>query len=97
MAIVDFSDKKTEDFYRTGKAPQKAGWSSIKKVALRKLDMIEYAEKLQDLTAPPNNRLEKLSGNLKDWHSIRINDQWRVIFKWTQNGPEKVKIVDYHK
>jgi toxin HigB-1 len=97
MAILSFSDKKIEEFYRTGKLPVKAGWSKVRKVALRKLDLIEYAEKLQDLKAPPSNHLEKLSGNLKGWHSIRINDQWRVIFKWAQKGPEKIRIVDYHK
>ena len=97
MAILSFSSKETEQFYKTGKTSKKAGWINIKSVALRKLDMIEYAHKIEDLKAPPNNRLEKLSGDLKDFHSIRINDQWRIIFKWTEQGAQEVQIMDYHK
>lgn len=65
MAILSFLDDKTEKFYQTGKTSKKVGWSNLKKVALRKLDMIEYSINLQDLKVPPNNRLEKLSGDLK--------------------------------
>jgi len=96
MAILSFKDKIAEDFYISGKVSRKAGWSNLKKVAQRKLDMISYAEKLEDLRSPPNNRLEELKGNLRGLHSIRINDQWRVIFKWTPSGAMNVEIVDYH-
>ena len=58
--------------------------------------MIHYAHELSDLKSPPGNRLEALKGNLKDFYSIRINDQWRIVFKWSQEGPEEVQILDYH-
>ena len=67
-------------------------WST----AQRKLDMIHAAHDIIDLRVPPGNRLEKLKGKLKDFHSIRINDQFRVIFKWTQGAADEVEIVDYH-
>jgi proteic killer suppression protein len=65
-------------------------------VARRKLVQINGAEALGDLTAPPGNRLEALKGDLRGKHSIRINDQWRIVFKWTDAGPEDVEIADYH-
>jgi proteic killer suppression protein len=70
--------------------------SGIEKPALRKLDMLHQARDLNDLRAPPANRLEALSGNRRGQHSIRINDQWRVCFIWTKEGAENVEIVDYH-
>lgn len=97
MAIQSFEDKATQEFYETGKLKKGAGWHSVAKVALRKLDMLHYAAELGDLKSPPNNRLEELRGDLKGLHSIRVNDQWRVVFKWTAQGPKDVKIVDYHK
>ena len=66
------------------------------KVAPRKLDMLNAAHTLSDLNSPPGNRLEALKGDLSGHHSIRINDQWRIIFQWTANGPSNVQIVDYH-
>lgn len=96
MAIKSFSDSATEEFFKSGKTTKSIGWQAVKKVALRKLDMIEYAKILDDLRSPPNNRLEKLKGNLAEFHSIRINDQWRIVFKWTELGAESVKICDYH-
>ena len=65
-------------------------------VAQRKLDMIQAAHELVDLRIPPGNRLEKLRGNLKEFHSVRINDQYRIIFKWVQGQAEDVEITDYH-
>jgi proteic killer suppression protein len=59
--------------------------------------MLHYAAELSDLKSPPNNRLEELKGDLKGLHSIRVNDQWRVVFKWTAQGPKNVRIMDYHK
>ena len=65
-------------------------------VARRKLVQLHNAAALQDLLAPPGNRLEALKGRLHGKHSIRINDQWRIVFRWTQTGPQEVEIVDYH-
>lgn len=95
--IASFGDKRTERFFATGTAPQRAKWKAIASVALRKLDMLDYAEKLSDLKSPPGNRLERLRGELSDYHSIRINDQWRIIFLWKEDKAHAVSIVDYHR
>jgi proteic killer suppression protein len=58
--------------------------------------MLHYAQKLDDLRSPPANRLEALKGSLKGFFSIRVNDQWRIVFRWTSGGPEDVDVVDYH-
>jgi proteic killer suppression protein len=71
-------------------------FSGIEKHALRKLDMLHTARDLYDLRAPPANRLEALTGNRRGQHSIRINNQWRICFTWTKEGPADVEIVDYH-
>lgn len=87
----------TEEFFFTGDLPAKGcGWAQTQAVAMRKLDLLNAAADLQDLRVPPNNRLEALKGKMKDWHSIRVNRQWRVIFIWTDDGPKDVAIVDYH-
>ena len=65
-------------------------------VALRKLDMVDAATRLDDLLSPPGNRLEALRGDRRGLHSIRINRQWRICFRWTPDGPEAVEILDYH-
>jgi proteic killer suppression protein len=70
--------------------------TDIAKVARRKLVQLNNAAVLGDLAAPPGNRLEALRGDLTGRHSIRINDQWRIVFRWTNEGPEQVEIVDYH-
>nr|WP_261372112.1 type II toxin-antitoxin system RelE/ParE family toxin [Arthrobacter sp.] len=70
--------------------------SRIHRVALRKLRQLAAAESLADLRVPPGNRLEALAGGRAGQHSIRINDQWRICFQWTDAGPEEVEIVDYH-
>jgi len=96
--IRSFGNKSTEDFYhgrRTSQARRIA--TSIRSAALRKLDLIDAAAIIEDLRVPPGNRLEKLSGELKDYHSIRINDQWRVIFRWSDGGADEVEIIDYHR
>jgi toxin HigB-1 len=69
----------------------------IQQVGRRKLRMLNNSQNIGDLRIPPSNRLEKLSGNLKDFYSIRINDQWRIIFKWESNHASEVEIMDYHK
>ena len=71
-------------------------FSGIEKQALRKLDMLHNARNLNDLRVPPANRLEALVGDRKGQYSIRINDQWRICFTWTAEGPANVEIVDYH-
>jgi toxin HigB-1 len=96
MAIESFVRPELEGFFITGQIPRWAGWSRVARVAKRKLDMLAYAHKLDDLRAPPANRLESLKGNLAGFHSIRINDQWRVVFRWGDAGPTEVDIVDYH-
>jgi proteic killer suppression protein len=91
--IRSFKDKRTEQLYY-GEAA--GAFRAIKSVALRKLDMLDAANQLADLRAPPGNRLEALRGNRRGQHSIRINDQWRICFVWQDGGAELVEIVDYH-
>ena len=93
MAIRSFRCDDTEAFYE-GKKPRR--FRNIENVAQRKLQMLADAAELRDLASPPGNRLEALSGDRAGQHSIRINDQWRVRFVWTDAGPENVEIVDYH-
>lgn len=93
--IVSFASRETALFYQSGVAPR-AGWSAVLSVAQRKLDMLAAACVLEDLRAPPGNRLEALKGDRMGQHSIRVNDQWRVAFIWTDRGPIDVEIVDYH-
>jgi len=71
-------------------------WISIERTALRKLEQLDWSLVLEDLHVPPGNRLEALKGTRKGQHSIRIKDQWRVCFIWTEDGPKRVEIVDYH-
>jgi proteic killer suppression protein len=96
MAIQGFSSRSVKRFFVEGVAPKRAGWAGASKAAARKLDMLDYAHQLMDLKSPPGNRLEALKGDLSGFHSIRINDQWRVIFRWTDSGPTEVDIRDYH-
>ena len=71
-------------------------WINIERVALRKIEQLNWSMKLEDLRAPPGNQLEALKGRRKGQHSIRINEQWRVCFTWTPDGAMNVEIVDYH-
>lgn len=96
MSIRGFARPAVERFYFEGRAPQGAGWAGIAKVVARRLDMLDYAAVLSDLASPPGNRLEALRGELKGMCCIRINDQWRIVFRWTAFGPEQVDVVDYH-
>lgn len=91
--IKSFSCLHTRKLFETGKSKR---FNSIVKVATRKLTQLEAAATLEFLKSPPGNRIEALDGDRKGQHSIRINDQWRICFRWTQAGPEKVEIVDYH-
>jgi proteic killer suppression protein len=96
VAIRSFADKATEKFFSTGRVPTGVAWSGVRGVVRRKLDMIHYAFKLSDLRSPPGNRLEALKGRLEGSYSIRINDQRRVAFEWTADGPSRVRVTDYH-
>jgi proteic killer suppression protein len=91
--IQSFSDRDTEELFRT---EANRRFHAIARVALRKLIQMNQAGKLDDLKVPPGNRLESLKGRLAGFHSIRVNDQWRIVFRWTTAGPAEVAIVDYH-
>ena len=91
--IVSFADRATERLFGGERVPR---LGRIERAATRKLEMLDKAHELRDLASPPNNRLEALKGNRRGEHSIRINDQWRVCFRWTAAGPADVAIVDYH-
>ena len=96
--IRSFADRRTEDFFHgrsTSHARRIA--TSIRAAAVRKLDVLNAALSLDDLRSPPGNRLESLSGDLKGYHSIRINERWRIVFQWKNGGAERVQIVDYHR
>ena len=96
MAINSFSDVLTEQFFKAGKTKRRVGWENVKETVRRKLDMLHYAARLEDLSAPPGNRLEALRGKLAGYYSIRVNRQWRIVFQWTPLGPTEVRICDYH-
>jgi toxin HigB-1 len=81
---------------RRGKDPLGASSCALVAQAERKLQMLDSAKDLNDLRVPPGNRLEKLGGDRRRQHSIRINDQWRICFRWRDDGPCDVEIVDYH-
>jgi toxin HigB-1 len=91
--IVSFADASTRRLYEGWEVPRFAGFSVS---AFRKLLILDAAVELNDLRSPPGNRLEKLKGKRSAQHSIRINQQWRVCFRWTVRGAEDVEIVDYH-
>lgn len=91
--IRSFSDADTEELFH---AEKNRRFATIGRVALRKLMQMNRAGRLSDLAVPPGNRLEPLQGDRLGSHSIRINDQWRIIFRWTESGPADVAIVDYH-
>lgn len=92
--IRSFRDRATEAVFRGERAREFS--TQIAKAARRKLLMLHYAARLDDLRMPPANRLEALKGNRAGQHSIRINDQYRLCFRWTPLGPEQVEITDYH-
>jgi toxin HigB-1 len=95
--IVSFGNRATSDLFngisssRARRIP-----NQIKDLALYKLDILNAAQSLEDLKSPPGNRLEALRGDLAGFHSIRINNQWRLVFKWENASAHEVQIVDYH-
>ena len=96
MAIRSFGAPATADLYHSRNTSCARHFpQNIVNIALRKLDVINAAHQLDDLRSPPGNRLEALKGDLKGYHSIRVNDQWRITFRWT-DGVQDVSLVDYH-
>ena len=93
LMIVSFKDADTERLANGARVPR---FVAIESVARRKLRQLQIAGVLEDLRVPPGNRLEALKGDRVGQHSIRVNDQYRVCFRWTAAGPEDVEIVDYH-
>lgn len=96
MAIQSFKKPDLKIFFETGQTPKKVPWQAIKKIVARKLDILHFAHVLHDLKSPPGNHLEALKDDLRGLHSIRINDQWRLVFEWTDHGPSEVQVLDYH-
>jgi proteic killer suppression protein len=92
--IKTFKNDETKKIYQRQRSPKLP--SDIQQVALRKLRMINNAVSINDLRVPPANRLEKLSGNRVDQWSVRINDQWRICFRWEGSDAYDVQITDYH-
>jgi toxin HigB-1 len=92
--IRSFGSRETERLWQRERV--RSLDSRILRTALRKLAILDAAVTLNDLRVPPGNRLEALKGGRRGQHSIRINDQWRICFTWTDTGPEHVEIVDYH-
>ena len=92
--LQSLGDKDTERVWRRIVIRRFHG--DLQRIALRKLAILDAAEAIADLRIPPGNRLEKLSGDRAGQYSIRINDQWRICFRWTKAGPEEVTITDYH-
>lgn len=91
--IQSFADQETRDVFQSGTSRR---WANIARVAARRLQAIDFATSLEDLINPPGNRLEKLKGNREGQWSIRINDQFRVCFRWDGVDAWDVEIVDYH-
>ena len=95
--IVSFGDDATADLYHGRITHRTRRFSStLKRLALRKLDILSAAYRLDDLREPPGNRLEALKGDLLGYHSIRVNDQWRLVFRWEDNNAYRVSLTDYH-
>jgi proteic killer suppression protein len=96
--ILSFGDGLAEDLFydrRTNRTRRLSG--SLREVARRKLLYVHEASELRDLRAPPGNRLEVLRGSWEGYHSIRINEQWRIVFRWEEGHAASVRVVDYHK
>lgn len=92
--IASFADAATEELWTKGRSRKIP--ADVTRVALRKLALLHFAARLDDLRAPPGNRLESLVGDRKGQHSIRVNGQWRICFRWVGDHARDVEIVDYH-
>lgn len=93
MSIKSFKCSDTQKLFQGHRVRR---WIAIERPALRKLEQLDWSLVIGDLRVPPGNRLEALKGSRKGQHSIRINDQWRVCFVWTMDGPKNIEIVDYY-
>ncbi|MGB8261544.1 MAG: type II toxin-antitoxin system RelE/ParE family toxin [Terracidiphilus sp.] len=91
--IQSFADAETEEVFLTGRSRR---WVGIARVAARRLQALDFASALEDLASPPGNRLEKLKGDREGWWSLRINDQYRICFRWDGKDVWEAGIVDYH-
>ena len=91
--IRTFGDRRTESLFQDEFV---SDFQGVARAAKRKLEALNAASRLSDLLVPSSNRLEKLKGDLRDHYSIRVNDQWRLIFRWIDGAPHSVRIVDYH-
>ncbi len=93
--IISFGSKKTEKLWNGERVKNLP--NDIQQIGRRKLRMLNNSQNLLDLRIPPSNKLEKLSGKMRNYYSIRINDQWRIVFKWEDGNATDVTITDYHK
>ncbi|MCY4211209.1 MAG: type II toxin-antitoxin system RelE/ParE family toxin [Gammaproteobacteria bacterium] len=91
--IQSFADRDTRELFQSG---QNRRFAAIARQALRKLIQMNQARRLRDLAVPPGNHLEALKGGWSGWYSIRVNNQWRIVFQWTDSGPAEASIIDYH-
>ena len=96
MAIISFADDSVENFFYDGIIPLRAGWARSSHQVLTKLDRLHMAARLLDMSFPPGNNLHRLEGSMNEYYSVRINKQWRLIFKWKDGNASAVNIVDYH-
>ncbi|NQW75234.1 MAG: type II toxin-antitoxin system RelE/ParE family toxin [Cytophagales bacterium] len=92
--IISYGDKETQKIWLGERVKRFS--TEIQETARRKLRMLNSSQDLNDLQIPPSNKLEKLKGNLKDFYSIRVNAQWRIIFIWNNGNSEEVQLIDYH-
>lgn len=92
--ILSFGSKDTQKIWEGTRVRKPS--VELQEIARRKLRMLNNSQDITDLRIPPSNKLEKLKGSLREYHSIRINDQWRIIFKWKNGNASEVKIIDYH-
>ena len=92
--ITSFADRRARDLF--GRERLKGLLEEIRRVALRKRLILDAAARIEDLRVPPGNRLEALQGDLRGFHSIRLNDQWRIVFRWSDGNASEVRVVDYH-
>ena len=95
MAIVSFRDRRLNGLFERGSVAASLP-NGLVRTLRQKLDILHAADRLEDLRVPPGNRLEALRGDRDGQHSIRVNVQWRLCFRWTESGPADVELVDYH-
>jgi toxin HigB-1 len=96
--IISFGDRATEDLYHNRPTSRARRFRrDIIDIALVKMDLLNGAAAMLDLRSPPGNRLETLKGDLKGYHSIRVNEQWRLVFRWEDNNAHEVRLIDYHR